>query len=82
MQKMEDYFKELDCEYIMVDIFAYNGEIIIVPSFTEKIVVYDIEKRNIVNYILLIVRNNLILQQNCLNHYNQHQTDYRNLLRP
>lgn len=24
MNKMEDYFKSLDCEYILVDVFAYN----------------------------------------------------------
>ena len=24
MQKLEDYFKEMDCEYILVDVFAYN----------------------------------------------------------
>ena len=24
MQKMEDYFKSIDCEYIVIDVFAYN----------------------------------------------------------
>ena len=24
MKKLEEYFKSLDCEYILVDIFAYN----------------------------------------------------------
>ena len=24
MNKMEDYFKSIDCEYIIVDVFAYN----------------------------------------------------------
>ena len=24
MKKMEDYFKSLGCEYILVDVFAYN----------------------------------------------------------
>lgn len=28
MQKMEDYFKEMDCEYILVDVFAYNEKAI------------------------------------------------------
>ena len=24
MQKMEDYFKSINCEYILIDVFAYN----------------------------------------------------------
>lgn len=24
MQKMEDYFRSIDCEYIVIDVFAYN----------------------------------------------------------
>ena len=24
MKQMEDYFKSLECEYILVDVFAYN----------------------------------------------------------
>ena len=24
MKKMEDYFKSVDCEYVLVDVFAYN----------------------------------------------------------
>ena len=24
MKKMEDYFKSIDCEYLVIDVFAYN----------------------------------------------------------
>ena len=33
MDKMEEYFKSMDCEYIMVDVFAYNENAI---NFYEK----------------------------------------------
>ena len=28
MKKMEEYFKSVDCEYIIVDVFAYNDKAI------------------------------------------------------
>ena len=28
MQKMEDYFKSINCKYILVDVFAYNAKAI------------------------------------------------------
>ena len=27
MNKMEDYFKSLGCEYVLVDVFAYNENV-------------------------------------------------------
>ena len=28
MEKMENYFKSIDCEYVVIDVFAYNLHII------------------------------------------------------
>ena len=28
MKKMEDYFKSINCEYVLIDVFAYNEEAI------------------------------------------------------
>ena len=25
MEKMENYFKSIDCEYVVIDVFAYNN---------------------------------------------------------
>ena len=25
MEKMENYFKSIDCEYVVIDVFAYNA---------------------------------------------------------
>lgn len=33
MDKMEEYFKSVDCEYVLVDVFAYNENAI---SFYDK----------------------------------------------
>lgn len=33
MKKMEEYFKSIDCEYIFIDVFAYNNMAI---KFYEK----------------------------------------------
>lgn len=34
MQTMEDYFKSIDCEYVVIDVFAYNEPAI---NFYEKL---------------------------------------------
>ena len=28
MQKMEEYFKSMNCEYVSIDVFAYNDQAI------------------------------------------------------